>query len=74
VKVGTSKIRLIDIVCSTSGALATGTLQEELKKERISLRYKQEGRGFESFRPHNSPGVVSASHKNEYQEYLLGRG
>jgi hypothetical protein len=26
----------------------------------------------QSFRPHNSPGVDSASNRNEYQEYFLG--
>jgi hypothetical protein len=46
-----------------------------------ALRYKQEGRGFnsrwsrnfsltQSFWPHHGPGVNSASNKNEYQEYL----
>ena len=46
--------------------------------------YKSEGRWFDprwchwnflltkSFRPHYSPGVDSASNRNEYQEYLLG--
>jgi hypothetical protein len=49
-----------------------------------ALRYKQEGRGFDSrychlnflliysFRPHYSSGVDSASNRNEYQEYFLG--
>ena len=48
-----------------------------------ALRYKSEGRGFDSrwcqwnvsltsFRPHCGPGVDSASNKNEYQEYFLG--
>ena len=49
-----------------------------------ALRYKPEGRGFASrwchwnfsltlpFRPHCSPGVDSASNRNEYQEYFLG--
>ena len=49
-----------------------------------ALRYKPEGRGFdsrlchwnfsltESFRPHYGPGVDSASNRNEYQEYFLG--
>ena len=49
-----------------------------------TLRYKSEGRGFNSqwchwnysltysFRPHYGPGVDSASNKNEYQEYFLG--
>jgi len=49
------------------------------------LRYKPEGRGFDSmwghwdfslvysFQPHYGPGVVdSASNRNEYQEYFLG--
>jgi len=48
-----------------------------------ALRYKPEGRGFDSrwchwnfsltqsFRPHY-PGVDSASNRNEYQEYFLG--
>ena len=45
-----------------------------------ALRYKPEGRGFDScwyhwnfsltqsFRPHYGPGVDSASNRNEYQE------
>ena len=49
-----------------------------------ALRYKAEGRGFDSqwchlnfslpqsFRPHYGPGVESASNGNEYQEYFLG--
>jgi len=45
-----------------------------------ALRYKSEGRGFDSrrcywnfsFRPHYVPGVDSASNRNEYQEYFLG--
>jgi hypothetical protein len=46
------------------------------------LRYKPEGRGFDwrwnfsltlSFRPHYGLGVDSASNRNEYQEYFLGR-
>ena len=49
-----------------------------------ALRYKPEGRGFdspwchwnfsftESFRPHYGLGVDSASNRNEYQEYFLG--
>jgi hypothetical protein len=52
-----------------------------------ALRYKSEGRGFdsrwchwnfsltESFRPHYGLGVDSASNGNEYQEYFLrGKG
>ena len=50
-----------------------------------ALRYKSEGRGFESqcchwnfsltnssFLPHYGPGVDSAFNRNEYQEYFLG--
>ena len=49
-----------------------------------ALRYKSEGRGFDSrwchwnfpltkfFWPHYGPAVDSASDRNEYQEYLLG--
>ena len=49
-----------------------------------ALRYKPEGRGFDSrschyifslaksFRPHYGPGVDSASNRNEYQECFLG--
>ena len=48
-----------------------------------TLRYKSEGRGFDSrwclwnfsltsFRPHYGPGVDSASNINEYQGYFLG--
>jgi len=48
--------------------------------------YKPEGSGFDSrlchwsfsltqsFRPHYGPEVVSASNRNEYLEYFLGRG
>ena len=52
-----------------------------------TLRYKSEGRGFDSlcyhwnfsltlsFRPHYGPGVDSASDRNQYQEHLLdGKG
>jgi hypothetical protein len=49
-----------------------------------ALRYKPEGRGFDSrcchwnfsltqsFRSHHGAGVDSASDRNEYQEYFLG--
>ena len=47
-----------------------------------ALRYKPEGRGFDSrlchwnfllsFQPHYGPGVDSASNRNEYQDYFLG--
>jgi hypothetical protein len=49
-----------------------------------ALRYKPEGRGFDSrlfhlnfslklsFLPHYGPGVDSASNRNEYQEYFVG--
>jgi len=49
-----------------------------------ALRYKSEGRGFDSrwchwyflltysFQPYYGPGVDSASKRNEYQEYFLG--
>ena len=49
-----------------------------------SLRYKSEGRGFDSlqyhwkfsltysFRSHYGTGIDSASKRNEYQEYFLG--
>ena len=40
-----------------------------------ALRFKLEGRGFDSrlcHRPHYGPGVDSASNRNEYQEYFLG--
>jgi hypothetical protein len=49
-----------------------------------ALRYKLEGRGFDSrwshwnfsvtepFRSHCGPGVDSASNRNEYQEFVLG--
>ena len=49
-----------------------------------ALRYKPEGRGFDSrwchwnflltysFRPYCGPGVDSAYNRNEYQEYFLG--
>jgi hypothetical protein len=49
-----------------------------------ALRYKPEGRGFDSrlchwnisltssFRPHCDPGIDSTSNRNEYQEYFLG--
>ena len=50
----------------------------------VALRYKPEGRGFDSrrchwnfsltqsFRPHYGPGVDSAANRNEYQDYFLG--
>jgi len=40
-----------------------------------ALRYKPEGRGFDSRRcrgSHCGPGVDSVSNRNEYQEYFLG--
>ena len=49
-----------------------------------ALRYKSEGRGFDSrwchwnfsltqsFRPHCGPGFDSVSNRNEDQEYFLG--
>jgi lysozyme family protein len=49
-----------------------------------ALRYKLEGRGFDSrrchwnasmtysFRPHYGPGVDSVSNRNKYQKYFLG--
>jgi hypothetical protein len=43
-----------------------------------ALRYKPEGRGFDSrwchwnFLSHYGPGVDPASNGNEYQEYFLG--
>jgi len=50
-----------------------------------ALRYKPEGRGFDSrwchwnfsltsFWPHYGHGVDSASNRNEYQQYFLGGG
>jgi len=36
-----------------------------------ALRYKPEGRGFDSRWCHYGPGVDSASNRNEYQEYFL---
>jgi hypothetical protein len=51
-----------------------------------ALRYKSEGRAFDSqwchwnfsltkfVRPHYGPGVDSASNRNEYQEYSRGGG
>jgi hypothetical protein len=50
----------------------------------VALRYKSQGRGFDSrlchwnflltksFRPHTGPVVGSTSDRNEYQEYFLG--
>ena len=45
-----------------------------------ALRCKPEDRGYDGifsltqpFRPHYGPGVDSASNRNEYQEYFLGR-
>jgi hypothetical protein len=38
-----------------------------------ALRYKPEGRGFDSRLCHG-PGFDSASNRNEYQEYFLGKG
>jgi hypothetical protein len=37
-----------------------------------TTRYKPEGRGFDSFRPHFDPEVYSAFNRNEYQEHFLG--
>ena len=49
-----------------------------------ALRYKPEGRGFDSrlchwnfsstksFQPHYGPGVDAAPNRNEYREYFLG--
>jgi hypothetical protein len=39
-----------------------------------ALRYKPEGRGFDSrsFRSHYGPGIDSSSNRNEYQDYFLG--
>jgi hypothetical protein len=39
-----------------------------------ALRYKSEGRGFDSrfFQPHYVPGVNSVSNRNDYQEYFTG--
>jgi len=37
-----------------------------------ALRYKPEGRGFDSGWCPSGHGVDSASNKNKYQEYLLG--
>ena len=49
-----------------------------------TLRYKSEGRGFDSrwchwnfsfaksFRPHYGPGFDSTFNRNEYQQYFLG--
>ena len=49
-----------------------------------ALRYKPEGRGFDSrwyhwnfsltysFRSHHGPGIDSASDRNEYREYFVG--
>ena len=37
-----------------------------------ALRYKPEGRGFDTIlRPHYGPRVDSASNRNKYQEYFL---
>jgi len=37
-----------------------------------ALRYKPEGRGFDSRWSHYGPGIESASDRNGYQEYFLG--
>jgi hypothetical protein len=37
-----------------------------------ALRYKPEGRGFDSRCCHYGPGVDSASNTNEYKEYFMG--
>ena len=40
-----------------------------------ALRYKPEGRGFDSrlsFQPHHGPGVDAASNRNEYQDISWG--
>ena len=62
---------------------STGVLSANSNFSVVSLRYKPEGRGFDSrwchwnfslssFRPHYVPGVDSTSNRNEYQEYFLG--
>jgi hypothetical protein len=59
-------------------------MQHKLAQLVEALRYKSEGRGFDSrwcdwnfsltqsFRPHCGPGLDSAPSRNEYQEYFLG--
>ena len=60
----------------------TNTSEHTVAQLVEALRYKPEGRGFDSrwchwilsltsFRPHYDPGVDSASNRNEYQEYFL---
>jgi len=83
-----------ELINILTGYLYTSTNQVILKSIRINvghavtqmveaLRYKPEGRGFDSrcchwnfsltqsFRPYYGPGVDSASNRNEYQEYFL---
>jgi hypothetical protein len=61
-----------------------GTLGDPVAQSVEALRYKSEGRGFDSrcchwifsltqsFRPYYGQGIDSASSRNEYQEYFLG--
>jgi hypothetical protein len=62
----------------------SGWVDGKEDEDSAALHYKPEGRGFDSrwchwnfsltysFRQHCSPGVESASNRNEYQEYFLG--
>ena len=67
------------VVPSSSRAEESKTVAQWVE----ALRYKPEGRGFDSpchrnftltqsFRPHYGSGVDSASNRNEHQGYLLG--
>jgi len=68
----TFNLQEMDEVFTLKGTLLVAQLVE-------ALRYKPEGRGFDSrwcqyFRPHYCSGVDSASKRNEYQECLRGGG
>jgi hypothetical protein len=68
---------ILPVIGVYSGLLASSSSSS-------ALRYKPEGRGFDSwwchwnfsltypFRPHYDLGVDSACNRNEYQEYFLG--
>jgi hypothetical protein len=77
--------------CSSTDAIAIIFISYLAKRGTLlvaqlieALRYKLEGRGFDShwchwnfsltksFRPHCCPGVDSASERKDYQEYFLG--
>jgi hypothetical protein len=71
-------------VCVCVGFVMCGCVGHAVAQLVEALRYKLEGRGFDSrwcrwnfsltlsSRPHYVPGVDSAFDRNEYQDYFLG--